>query len=53
MISWERSRLNLDTVEAVECLTSWFPYQFEKYFQDSQEKEQEDEDLEIFEECTE
>jgi hAT family C-terminal dimerisation region len=46
MISWDRSKLGLDTVEAVECLASWFPYQFEEYFQDSQEKNQEDEDTE-------
>jgi len=24
-ISWERARLGLDKVEAVECLGSWFP----------------------------
>ena len=43
-ISWERSRLGLDTVEAIECLATWFPYQFEKYFQVSQEQNQENEE---------
>jgi hypothetical protein len=28
-ISWERARLGLDKVEAVECLGSWFPLNLE------------------------
>lgn len=46
-ISWERSKLNPETVEAIECLASWFPYSLEKFFPalDSQVEEVEEGDL--------
>jgi len=35
-ISWERARLGVDKVEAVECLGSWFPLNAEDEVGDSE-----------------
>jgi hypothetical protein len=42
-ISWERSRLGLHTVEATECLGSWFPLNLESLQGDQMEEENETE----------
>ena len=48
-ISWERVRLTLDNVEAVECLDSWFPLNLEDGVEEDIEEdfEEDPEDNEV------